>query len=152
MNFQFSSPAWPFRVRPGVKILASLLLIACMGTTIFAARAEPSAPQREPRVLLIPPLAPAQKLTEAMQARLKWLKEEDGLSKLDTWNRLTELPTWVFEKAQKHEIAYLGSIPALAMDAFRYAVIVANDGDMIVIRAGGFAGSYDIFQMKKASN
>jgi hypothetical protein len=116
------------------------------------ADAESSRPQRENRFLLIPPAQPEQKLTEAMQARLKQLKEEDWLSKLDTWNRLKELPTWVFEKEQKAEIAYLGSIPSLAMDAFRYAVITGGDRELIVVRAGGFAGVYEIYQKKLEPN
>jgi hypothetical protein len=101
---------------------------------------------------LIPSSPPEQKLTEAMQAQLQRLKEENSLAKLETWDRLRELPAPVFDPERKPEIAYLGSIPPIAMDAFRYAVILAQGHELIVVRTGGFAGAYEIFQRKKEPN
>jgi hypothetical protein len=127
----------------------------CLGLTVafpLGADAKPAAPQREPRLLLVPASQPVQKLTEAMQGRLKQLNEEDWLSKLNTWDRLKELPAWVFEQEEHPEIAYLGSIPRAAMDAYCYAVITAKGREVIVVRAGGFAGVYEIFQKKKEPN
>jgi hypothetical protein len=139
-------------VRHSAMKIAIVLFAALTAAFPFDADAEPANPRRETRYLLIPASQPEQKLSEAMQGRLKQLNEEDWLSKLNTWNRLKELPAWVFEKQQKPEIAYLGSIPASAMDAFRYAVITGSGREMIVVRAGGFAGVYEIFQKKAEPN
>lgn len=131
---------------------ASALFIAALAALAFEIRAEPANSPRESKVLLIPVSVLEQKLTDAMQVELRRLKENDSLSKLTAWNRLAELPSWVFEKDEKPEIAYLGTLPAAATDAFRYAVITAKAHETIVVRAGGLAGVYEIYQKKKEPN
>jgi hypothetical protein len=124
-------------------------LVAFATTSLVLGAGSEARHPRERFVLLIPSSPPKQKLSEAMQTTLKRLQTEESFSQIDAWDKLTELPAWVSEKESKAEIAYVGSIPADAMDAFRYAVVIGAGRKVIVVRAGGFAGVYEIFQSKK---
>jgi len=105
----------------------------------------------EPRVLIIP-LWPIheQNLSERMQERISALEEEGALSDLESWAEIPELPAWVFVK-EKREIAFLIDKPT-ANDAYRYAVILGKKEQLIVVRAGGIAGTYQIFVRPKKPN
>ena len=80
-----------------------------------------------------------------MATELVRLKEQDAFSKLESWMRLRELPAWVFEKKDEPESTYL-SASILVMDAFHHTVIIGRDRETIVIRTGGIAGVYEIYQ------
>ena len=127
-------------MRTTLKILGVLILMtaACLGAS-------------EPRVLIIPlwPIA-EQKVSERMQERISALEEEGALSVLESWTEIPELPAWVFVK-NKSEIAFLINNPT-ANDAYRYAVVLGKKEQLIVVRAGGIAGTYQIFVRPKNPN
>src|SRR5688572_2731968 len=124
-------------MRTTLKILGALILMtaACLGAS-------------EPRVLIIP-LWPIdeQKVSERMQERISALEGEGALSALESWTEIPELPAWVFVK-NKREIAFVIDHPT-ANDAFRYAVVLGKREQLIVVRAGGIAGTYQIFVRPK---
>ena len=127
-------------MRTTLKVLGALILMtaACLGAS-------------EPRVLIIP-LWPIdeQKVSERMQERISALQEEGALSALESWTGIPELPDWVFVK-NKREIAFLIDNPT-ANDAYRYAVVLGKKEQLIVVRAGGIAGIYQIFVRPKKPN
>jgi hypothetical protein len=104
-----------------------------------------------PRVLIIP-LWPIhkQKVSERMQERISALEEEGALLGLESWTEIPELPAWVFVK-DKREIAFIIEHPT-ANDAYRYAVVLGKKEQLIVVRAGGIAGTYQIFVRPKKPN
>jgi hypothetical protein len=103
----------------------------------------------ESRVLLIPLYPIEQTLSESMQLRLTKLDAEDTYRNLAAWDRMAELPPWVFAE-NKREIAYVFTKPMLN-HAYRYAVIAGAKNQLIIVRAGGLEGRYEIFvQNKKA--
>jgi hypothetical protein len=80
-----------------------------------------------------------------MEAVLARLKERDAFSQLKSWRRLLELPAWVFDPEAAPEIAFPRESPAVA-DGFRHTVVIGKNHAPIVIRTGGFAGVYEIYE------
>ena len=107
------------------------------GLTVFAQAAA------ESKFLLIPLNPVEQTLSESMLLRLTQLDAEDTYRNLAAWDRMAELPAWVFAKNQR-EIAYVFAAPMVHHD-YRYAVIVGRKNQLIIVRAGGLDGRYEIF-------
>src|SRR5688500_12800414 len=103
----------------------------------------------EPRVFIIPLYPVEQTVSENMRLRLAALEKDDAFRMLSTWDRLTELPSWVF-KPEKREIAYVFGKPVV-IHGYRYAVIDGGNRKLIIVRAGGLDGSYEIFVPKRKS-
>jgi hypothetical protein len=94
---------------------------------------------------LIIPLSPGgeQKVSEKIRQRISVLEEEGAFLALASWRQIPELPAWVFVE-KKREIAFVFARP-MASDAYRYAVILGRKKELIIVRAGGIAGTYEIF-------
>lgn len=97
----------------------------------------------ERRVLIIPTDSFEQKFSERMSQQMSTLEREGALSALSSWPKLPELPPWVFVE-RKREIAYIFSRRGVS-DDYRYAVILGRKKELIVVRAGGIGGSYEVF-------
>lgn len=85
-----------------------------------------------------------------MEPVLTRLQEQNAFATLDSWTRLAKLPAWASLESLKPgecEIAVPNG-GRVAMDAFDYMVIVGKDRRTIVIRSGGFAGVYQVFEEK----
>ena len=122
-------------MRRMLKISTAMLAFVALAFTCFGAA--------ESRVLQIP-LGPCeQKVSEKMRQQISTLEAEGVLTALQSWKTIRELPAWVFVN-KKREIAYIFGRP-LVSDDYRYAVILSRGEKVIVVRAGGIAGSYDIF-------
>lgn len=122
---------------------------AILGLVLLCTTPLWSAEEAPKKVLLIPTSPVQQALAPTFQAFVDELKVSSELSQLERWTRLSELPPWVFEK-DKREIAFIAP-RALVMHDFRYAVIRAGDGTVLVVRAGGPQDRYEIFQTKEAN-
>ena len=85
-----------------------------------------------------------------MQERISALEGEGAFSALESWREMPELPDWVFVK-DKREIAFIIDNPT-ANDAYRYAVVLGKKEQLIVVRAGGLAGTYPILVRPKKPN
>ena len=105
-----------------------------------------SSAAEERRVLLIPPNPIEQKMSDEMRDRISALDQAGVFRTFDSWEQRDELPAWVFEK-NKCEIAYIFERP-MRSDDYRYAVIAGKRDRVIVVRAGGIGGTYDIFSKK----
>jgi hypothetical protein len=103
--------------------------------------------ERAPNVLMIPLYPVEQTLSEEMQLRLQVFESEGALLALASWDRLPELPAWVFEQS-KREIAFVIGRPNVS-DGYRYAVIAGARNKLIIVRAGGLDGHQEIFVRKK---
>jgi hypothetical protein len=101
------------------------------------------------RVLLIPLDPFEQKVSERMRQQISALKEEGALSALGSWKTLAELPDWVFVEKER-EILYIFGRPGVS-DDYRYAVVLSRK-TLIVVRAGGIAGIYEIFVKPQKPN
>jgi hypothetical protein len=101
----------------------------------------------ESKFLLIPLNPVEQTLSESMLLRLTKLDAEDTYRNLAAWDRMAELPPWVFAE-NKREIAYVFTKPMLN-HAYRYAVIAGLKNQLIIVRAGGLEGRYEIFVRNK---
>lgn len=111
------------------------LVVACLGAS-------------ERRVLIIPLDAFEQKVSEKMREHISALEAKGTLSALSSWTAIAELPAWVFV-GKKREIAFIFGRPG-ASDDYRYAVILGRRKQPLIVRAGGIAGSYEIFVKPKA--
>jgi hypothetical protein len=116
------------------------LLILTFGIlgSVIAQSAEP-----ESKILLIPLIPEEQEITERMQVCLSALKKEGALSALKSWEQIAELPDWVFVEKER-EIAFVFARPGVS-DDYRYAVVLGVKNQLIVVRAGGIGGTYELF-------
>jgi hypothetical protein len=114
-----------------------LIFVGFLGLTMTAAG------KTESRVIVIPLDPVEQKPSDRMQACVAALHKEGTLSALRSWEELPELPEWVFVESRR-EIAYIFARPVVS-DDYRYAVILGRENELIVVRAGGIAGTYEIF-------
>jgi hypothetical protein len=139
-------------VKPQIELLVVVALLAGCAShpspkAIARAQAEESRIQQErthpdENATLVPK---PKKPSALMTAVLTRLRAQHAFTNLDSWERLPSLPTWVREKAAAAEWwAPSGIYPA--MDSFHYTVIAAKDRRTIVLRTGGFAGVYQVFQ------
>jgi hypothetical protein len=121
------------------------LLLLCIAQL---ARATPPTPPPEPYFVFstAKPVKPSPRMA-AVWARLT---EQGTFSALDTWTRLPAFPAWVSAKDAECETWTPPGTPA-AMDMFSHTVIIAKDRPAIVVRTGGFAGVYQIFQEKQSN-
>ena len=81
------------------------------------------------------------------------MRERDSFATLESWTRLPKLPAWVSTESLKTgecEFWAPSGVPA-AMDAFSYTVIVGKNRRTIVIRSGGFAGVFQIFEENESN-
>ena len=117
----------------------------------FVAVASACSGASESKVLMIP-LSPLgeQKVSEKMRERISALESEGAFVALASWKHIPELPAWVFVE-EKREIGFVFATPT-ASDAYRYAVILGRQKELIVIRAGGIAGTYEIFVKPEEPN
>jgi len=120
------------------------LFILCFA--IFSCVAAQSG-EPESRVLMIPLSPIEQKVSERMHECISALKEEGALLALKSWKQIPDLPEWVFVE-KKREIAYVFGKLGVS-DGYRYAVILGRKKELIIVRAGGIAGSYEIFVRPK---
>jgi hypothetical protein len=128
--------------RPIVRTIIIFSLAVMFTAVCFAAP--------EARVFIIPLYPVEQTLSEEMRLRVAGLEKDDAFRALSaTWDRLTELPSWVF-KPEKCEIAYVFGNP-MVIHGYRYAVIADGNNKLIIVRAGGLDGSYEIFVPKRKS-
>ncbi|MEO6003511.1 MAG: hypothetical protein ABIZ04_23105 [Opitutus sp.] len=116
-------------------------------TLVFIALTLAGVGAAERRILVIPLDVQEQTLSDGMRQQLALLESEGAYGELPTWTSLAELPSWVFVE-KKREIAYVFSRPG-ASDEYRYAVIWGGRKKLIIVRAGGIAGSYEIFLKPK---
>ena len=100
----------------------------------------------ERRFLLIPPYPIEQTVSEEMRERISAFDRTGVFMTFESWEPLTELPAWVFEKS-KREIAYIFARP-MACDDYSYAVIAGRHDKVIIVRTGGISGNYEIFSKK----
>ena len=115
-----------------------------VGLLCWASGASASA---ERRVLVIPLSGPIeQTVSDEMRDRISALDQAGVFRDFDSWERIPELPAWVFDES-KREIAYIFGRP-MVMDDYRYAVIAGKRDRVIVVRAGGIGGTYEIFSKK----
>jgi hypothetical protein len=110
-----------------------------------------AAVPKEGPVIVVPIGVSTPKRSPRMEAELARLKEQNAPWNLTSWTRLSEIPTWVSEKKAEPESAYLPG-PPLAMDVFSHTVIIGHNRPTLVIRTGGFAGVYQIYQEAKKPN
>jgi hypothetical protein len=80
-----------------------------------------------------------------MAAVLARLKEANAFSQLTSWRRLPALPAWVSQREPGTEFASPEE-GVLVSDAFQHTVVIGQNRGPIVIRTGGFAGVYDIYE------
>jgi hypothetical protein len=92
----------------------------------------------------------SEKPSPLMEPVLTRLRERRAFAALDSWTRLPELPAWAsLASVKSGECEIAASRRAqVVMDAFDYMVIVGKNRRTIVIRSGGFAGVYQIFEEK----
>jgi hypothetical protein len=108
-----------------------------------------SAGATERRVLTIPVFPFEQTHSGEMRQQLKTLEAERALLELSSWTAVPELPAWAFVEG-KREIAYVFSRPLMS-DGYRYAVIMGERKQLIVVRAGGIGGTYEVFSRPRES-
>ena len=114
-----------------------VLTVACMGAD-------------ERRILLIPLDPFEQKVSDKMRKQMTALETVGISSALQSWDTMAELPAWVFVEKER-EIVYVFGRPAVS-DDYRYAVISDRKKKLIIVRAGGIAGSYEIFVKPKKTD
>ena len=101
----------------------------------------------EPKILFIPLHSVEQTVSEKMRQQPSEIETEDMLSRLPFWPTMAELPAWVFVK-KKREIAYVFGRDDVN-DDYRYAVILGKKKELIIVRADGIGGTYEIFLKPK---
>ncbi|MEO6002980.1 MAG: hypothetical protein ABIZ04_13450 [Opitutus sp.] len=122
-------------------------LIIAVGVALFTHLTAAAA--TAPNQLSVPDYSFQQQISVRMEATLAELRKENSLPHLEGWTPLTEMPAWVSEPAER-EIAYVFPHPLIS-DGYRYAIVLGQGPDLIVVRTGGIAGKSEIFQGSSAA-
>jgi hypothetical protein len=136
------------QVWPNLTQMKTSLLVAAF--VVFCGHAAAAAPKEE-RPVVMPINGTAQKLSQRMAEELARLRDQAAFLQLESWTRLSEMPAWVAERKDAPEQVSLRA-SVIANDMFNHTVIIAKNHETLVIRTGGFAGVYQIYQEPKRPN
>ena len=131
-----------------MKIRISILaLLVCLLHSAGCSNVSTTAKQG---TVVIPAKPQERRISAEMRRTLERLEAESAVLKMSSWQKLREMPTWVLDQKER-EYTSIESDP-LVMDGFSHLVIIGRNRRTIVVRTGGFAGVYEIWEEPERPN